>query len=137
MVEIERVINNPLTFNFDSRVCLSEDEQKESISLNPGAINGRINYGFTTIITREEGQVEETYPTQERIDAFGFQDGLFYVYEEGKRIPWIFDQQANLIQRAVFLEASDKDVEFLHEKYGASKSDIPSINGEEPAKGLK
>lgn len=137
MVEIERVINNPLTFNFDSCECLSEDESKKSISLNPGAINGRINYGFTTIVTREEGQVEETYPTQERIDAFGFQDGHFYVYEEGKRVPWIFDPQANLIQKAVFLEASNTDVEFLHEKYGASKSDIPSINADEPAKGLK
>ena len=68
------------------------------------------------------------YGTQSKIVGAEMQDDHLIIYEEGKSIPWEFTKTSIVVNRARFDEKSEKDVEYVTQKLGLSKEDIPSLN---------
>lgn len=109
---------SPLFFDLiNNRLIPSNDYEKE-ISLIPGFMNGRENYGFIIIAKKDGKSYYEYYGTEERIQAAGIEGDYLLVYEEGKTQPWAFRKDGSLVNEAKFNFRFLSDQEY-YEKYSS------------------
>ncbi len=124
------VFNNPLIIEFDtqdptnSKIVVAES--KEVITLNKGVVLGNPHYGFSLSIKTAKEVQTLSYPTANRIDAIGQEEGEnanieLKIYEEGKYHPWIFTAKDFLVEEAHYNEYSRRDQEYKLKKKRKTK----------------
>lgn len=112
---------NPVQINIarspEESTILINIESGEEVPLYPGVMFDpkSARYGFTLIMDRPEGILEVHYPTQNMIDAIGFEGGKIKIYESGKYFPWILSQDGQVLKKSGYNSMSRRDKEFVRE----------------------
>ena len=101
---------------------LSSDANEIEYPLFPGAMLGSLHYGFIILKKNKNGrEIERAYPTQNRIDAVGIEDGFFgdlKVFEEGKYHPWVFTFDGEYKRESSYNPYSKRDKEYVNKEFG-------------------
>lgn len=92
--KIEAKIQDPISIKLskDSKVILGDKFSDKDYPLVPGAMINGSHYGFILIVDYNGKQTEYVYPTQCKIDAIGMENGFLKVFENGKKLSWLFDK---------------------------------------------
>ena len=109
---------SPLVFDLVNNRLVPSNDFEEELSLIPGFMNDRENYGFIIIAKKDNKTYCEQYSTEEKITAAGIEGDYFLVYEEGKFSPWGFRRDGSLVEEAVFNYRFRSDSEYYEEHYG-------------------
>jgi hypothetical protein len=127
MNKFELKIQNPyvLTINKNGNFLI---DSKEDFPLDPGAVFGQERYGFTLIVDKKDLFSKTTYATQCAIKAMQMKKGILTIYEDHKYVPWRFDENGTLLNKAVFLEQSRRDTNYLADKGVIDHKEIEKIN---------
>lgn len=109
-MKIEERILNPISIvlgaNFNI-VLLEDGNTYKELSLTPGVMFGGEHYGFV-LITEDNGKQRETvYSTQCKIQVIEMTNGILKVFEDGKKLPWVFDKTGKL-EHSTFDDFTDE-----------------------------
>lgn len=107
---------SPLFLDLINNRLIPSNDYEEEMSLIPGFMNGRENYGFIIIAKKDGKSYCEYYGTEERIQAAGIEGDFLLIYEEGKFSPWCFRRDGSLVEEAVFNFRFRSDEEY-YKKY--------------------
>lgn len=131
--------SDPLLLN-PVRIRIYDDPEKSRIlgddpgdieyPLYPGAMLGSLHYGFVIIKGEDGSEVEQAYPTQNRIDTVGIEGsshGDLKVFEDGKYNPWRFTFNGELIEKSSYNPLSKRDKEFADTEFGLSDTSKDSF----------
>lgn len=95
----------------------SDSEEEKEYPLIPGLFNERETYGFILIASKDGKNYVQEFGTEERIDALSVEGERLLIFEEGKRSPWIFNLNGELINEAKFNPRFRSDGEYYFQKY--------------------
>jgi len=106
---LEAKISNPIRIRMgkNSDFIMTDENDKKTYPLVPGAIFSGEHYGFVLIVDYNGRQREIVYPTQCKIEAAGIENGYLKFFEESKKNAWIFDRTGKL-EHSAFDEFTDK-----------------------------
>lgn len=109
---------------------LGDDPGDIEYPLYPGAMLGSLHYGFVIIKGEDGSEVEQAYPTQNRIDAVGIEGsayGELKVFEDGKYNPWRFTYNGEFKENSSYNPLSKRDKEFVDTEFGLSDTSKDSF----------
>lgn len=101
----------------------SDNEEEKEYPLIPGVLNGRENYGFILISSKDGQNYVQEFGTEERIDGLSIEGERLLIFEEGKRTPWIFNLNGELVIEAKFNPRFRIDGEYYFQTYGTLLED--------------
>ena len=95
-------ILNPICIRLDNYfdILLKNIEGYSSCSLMPGIMVGGEHYGFVVISSKDGIQKETVYPTSNKISSIGVEDNKLQIFEDKKKVSWLFDLNGKLIRKA-------------------------------------
>lgn len=100
-MNIEARIIDPICIRLgkDTNFIMADEKNEKNHPLEPGVVCSGENYGFVLITDHNGVQKETVYATQCRIQGIGIDSsGFLRVFEESKKIPWIFSKDGKLEQ---------------------------------------
>ena len=114
-------ILNPICIRLDNYfdILLKNIEGYSSCSLMPGIMVGGEHYGFVVISSKDGKQKETVYPTSNKISSIGVEDNKLQIFEDKKKVSWLFDLNGKLIRKAerdFFISFNDVCLSFWIEK---------------------
>jgi hypothetical protein len=122
MFDVKPIIKNPINIKISKRasdsVILKDINVDTCYPIYPGVLLGEEHYGFIFIIDSKDCQKELFYPTQNKIDALGCDNGFYddlKIYEEGKYFPWVFSYDGKLKSKASYNKYSRNDCSFINQ----------------------
>lgn len=107
-------------------VILADEVNKQNNPLVPGVMFDGNHYGFVLITDVNRRQKEVYYPTQNRIDVIGIEEGEFgdlNIFENEKYHPWFFFYDGKFKQKASYNPYSRRDKVFVQDVYGLNMED--------------
>ena len=110
---------SPLIFDLVNNRLVPSEDFEEELSLIPGFISDKENYGFVIIAKKDDKVYYESHATEERISAGGIEGDYLLVYEDGKTSPWGFRLDGTLVEEAVFNSRFRSDSEYYEQHYGS------------------
>ena len=95
-------ILNPICIRLDNYfdILLKTTEGYNSCSLMPGIMVGGEHYGFVVISSKDGKQKETVYPTSNKISSIGVEDNKLQIFEDKKKVSWLFDLNGKLVRKA-------------------------------------
>lgn len=101
----------------------SDSEEEKEYPLIPGLMNDHETYGFILIASKDGKNYVQEFGTEERIDGLSIEGSRLFAFEEGKRTPWIFNLNGELVNEAKFNPRFISDGEYYFRKYGIPLED--------------
>lgn len=95
-------ILNPICIRLDNYfdILFKNSEGYSSCSLMPGVMVGGEHYGFVVISSKGGKQKEVVYPTSNKVISIGVEDNKLQIFEDKKKVSWLFDLNGKLIRKA-------------------------------------
>lgn len=95
-------ILNPICIRLDNYfdILLKNIEGYSSCSLMPGIMVGGEHYGFIVISSKDGKQKETVYSTSNKISSIGVENNKLQIFEDKKKVSWLFDLNGKLIRKA-------------------------------------
>lgn len=95
-------ILNPICIRLDNYfdILLKNIEGYSSCSLMPGIMVGGEHYGFAVISSKDGKQKETVYSTSNKISSIGVENNKLQIFEDKKKVSWLFDLNGKLIRKA-------------------------------------
>ena len=92
-------ILNPICIRLDNYfdILLKNIEGYSSCSLMPGIMVGGEHYGFVVISSKQK---ETVYSTSNKISSIGVENNKLQIFEDKKKVSWLFDLNGKLIRKA-------------------------------------
>lgn len=95
---IEPKLENPICIKLNNEKCyiISGENFENEYCLSQGLVFSKEHYGFVLIVDYNGKQKEYVYPSQCKIIATGIDNSNLKIFEEGKKLCWIFDKKGSL-----------------------------------------